>query len=137
MGTNNLPSTNVTKMGNMGSYDIKVTPPVPSVTQSVTSKPRTRIVSSPTQFLRSKTTLRRGSLLGIARPIWLKVLESECRQVWLDEMVRKDLVVRDIENYAKSVGAMLRSEELRFQEKEREILKGLMNLKARDEKINF
>ena len=51
-------------------------------------------------------------------------------------MVRKELVVKDIDSYAKVVGIMLRSDELRFKEKERKILMGLMVLKVKDEKLN-
>ena len=51
----------------------------------------------------SSKTPERGQLLGIIRPIWTKVTESECRLTWLHEMVRQDLIVRDIEAYAKSL----------------------------------
>ena len=44
-------------------------------------------------------------------------------------MVRKELMVRDINSYAKSVGNMLRSDELKLKEDERKILMGLMRLK--------
>ena len=121
----------------MGFNSTSDTPTVPPEAQSASSKPQTRVKSSQKSVLKLKTTLRRETLLGIARPIWQKVLESECRQIWMEEMKRKDLVVRDIDLYSKSIGGMLRSEELRFQEKEREILKGLMDLKLRDEKLNY
>ena len=45
----------------------------------------------------SVKTPERGQLLGIMRPVWTKVTESECRLTWLHEMVRQKLVVRNIE----------------------------------------
>ena len=83
------------------------------------------------------TTLRRGSLLGIVRPTWIKITESEQRLAWLQSMERKRLIVRDIESYAKSVSTKLRSDELRYREEERDILLGLMTLKVKDEKLNL
>ena len=47
----------------------------------------------------------RGQLLGIVRPAWRKVQESEMRLDWLNKMVKKNLVVRDIEAYAKALCA--------------------------------
>ena len=52
-------------------------------------------------------TPTRGQLIGIIRPVWLKVIESECRLNWLHEMVRLELVVRNIESYAKSISDCL------------------------------
>ena len=48
------------------------------------------------------TTLRGGNELGTMRPHWLRVTESEQRIAWLKTMGRKELVVRDLESYAKS-----------------------------------
>ena len=64
----------------------------------------------------------RGQLLGIIRPAWRKVLESETRLDWLERMVKKKLIVRDIEAYAKAQGEMLRSEEMRMKEEERDLV---------------
>ena len=107
------------KTGIKGPNNTNGYPVVPSEALSVSNNKCTKV-----QFSANSTksiTLRRGSLLGITRPVWQKVLESELRQKWLEEMIKKDLVVRDIDSYAKSVSTMLRSEELKFQEKEREI----------------
>ena len=79
----------------------------------------------------------RGQLLGIIRPAWRKVLESETRLDWLERMVKKKLIVRDIEAYAKAQGEMLRSEEMRMKEEERDVLFGLMLIKVKDEKRNL
>ena len=38
--------------------------------------------------LESIETPQRGQLLGIVRPLWVKSKESECRAVWLDQIVR-------------------------------------------------
>ena len=66
----------------------------------------------------------RGKLLGAARPAWIKVQESETRLQWLKSMVEKGLVVRQIESYAQAESIMLRTEEMRVKEKERDVLKG-------------
>ena len=79
----------------------------------------------------------RGQLLGIVRPAWRKVLESEMRLDWLEKMVRKNLVVRDIEAYARAQSEKLRSEEMRLKEEERIVLMGLMHVKVKDEKRNL
>ena len=100
------PTRTSSKHPTLGPKGINATqdiPTVPPEAHSASSKPRTRHKSSPEPVLKLQNTLRRGTLLGIARPKWLKVLESERRQLWLEEMVRKDLVVRDIDSYAKSV----------------------------------
>ena len=39
----------------------------------------------------------RGEMLGKARPAWLRVTESEQRMIWLKNMIRKRILVRDIE----------------------------------------
>ena len=69
-------------------------------------------------------SMDRGKLLGAAQPAWTKVLESEARLKWLKSMIEKDLVVRNIESYAKAEGEKLRSEEMRLKEEERDVLKG-------------
>ena len=76
-------------------------------------------------------------MLGIGRPIWLKVQESESRLTLIENMVKKDLIVKDLDSFAKAVGKMLRSDELRFKEEERKILMGLMRLKLKDERLNL
>ena len=81
-----------------------------------------------------KETPLRGELLGIVRPVWRKVVESECRLAWLNEMVRENLIVRDIQSYAKSVSASLRSEEMIMKEEERKVLSELMKVKLKDER---
>ena len=80
------------------------------------------------------TTPVRGELLGIVRPVWRKVVDSECRLAWLHEMVKENLFVRDIENYAKSLSECLRSEEMIYREEERKVLSGLMKIKLKDER---
>ena len=37
-----------------------------------------------------------GHLIGILQPIWNKALESSIRLDWLEDMIRRNLVVRDI-----------------------------------------
>ena len=75
-----------------------------------------------------------GKLLGVVRPAWLKVTESEQRVTWLTKMVKRDLCVKDIEAYVKLEHDKLRSEQHQVREDERTILMGLMQLKLRDEK---
>ena len=121
----------------MGVKTPKKHPPVSNITQCVNSKVRRGVNSNSKYDSKDINTLRGGDMLGIGRPIWLKVQESECRLAWLTDMVRKELIVRDIDSYAKSISGMLRSDELRFKEAERKILMGLMRLKLKDEKLNL
>ena len=65
-------------------------------------------------FKYSDTNSRRGNLLGVLRPYWLKVKESERRLWWLKTMVRFELVVRDLDAYAKAESEKLRSEEMKL-----------------------
>ena len=60
----------------------------------------------------------RGQLIGIARPIWSKVVESECRIVWLHDMVRYKLIMRDIETFAQNISDCLRTQEMILKEEE-------------------
>ena len=76
----------------------------------------------------------RGKLVGIARPIWKKVVESECRLAWLHDMVKCELVVRDINAYSQSISECLRSDEIINKEEENKLLMGLMRIKLKDEK---
>ena len=39
-----------------------------------------------------------GTVLGIVKPVWQKTLESEVRTSWLQNMLDRDLVLRDILN---------------------------------------
>ena len=76
----------------------------------------------------------RGNMLGRARPVWFRVLESEQRMNWLKNMVRKRLLVRDIESFLKSQEVKLRSEEEKVRDEERDILLGLMTIKLKDDR---
>ena len=82
--------------------------------------------------IEQKTSMK-GHPLGVARPIWMKVVESEQRIAWLTKMVRKKLCVRDLEAFVRLEHGKLRSEELKLREEERLIILGLMKLKLRDE----
>ena len=76
-------------------------------------------------------------MLGEARPMWLKVIESEERMNWLKGMIRKRLLVRDINSFLKSQEEKLRSGEEKIREEERDLLIGLMNIKLKDEKKSY
>ena len=52
-------------------------------------------------------TLQGGPLLGIVKPIWTKVTESEQRIAWMLDMIRKGLVVRDLDVFADNVNGKL------------------------------
>ena len=89
----------------------------PIAAHRAASKTRTR--SHSLRFISNsksseKYSQKRGDLLGEMRPVWIKAKESECRVNWLRTMVRLELVVRDIEAYARSVCEKLRSDELKF-----------------------
>ena len=79
----------------------------------------------------------RGSMLGDARPVWYKVIESKERMNWLKGMIRKRLLVRDINSFLKSQEEKLRSGEEKIREEERDLLIGLMNIKLKDEKKSY
>ena len=79
----------------------------------------------------------RGTLLGKVRPVWHRVNESEQRMNWLKTMIRRNLLVRDIESFLKSQEEKIRSEEETIREEERELLMGLMSIKLKDEKKNY
>ena len=89
----------------MGSKTNRKHPPVSISALSAVSKDLDKDLLIQNRDCSDTTTLRRGKLLDTGKPIWLKVQESENRLAWLSEMIRKDLVVRDINSYAKSVGS--------------------------------
>ena len=109
----------------------------PTTSKTVVSNPNPRKetnVSNLDVVTNNEDTLRGGNLLGVVRPFWLKVTESEQRLAWLKTMRKNDLVVRDLESYAKSISERLRSEEYQLKEEERKILLDIMTLKIKDEK---
>ena len=120
----------------------KLTPAAPAAALSAATRTkglptRDNVFSSRAKSSSSFPTSREGTLLGAVLPVWLKVTESEQRLMWLERMVRRGICVREIENYAKSQHAKLRSEELRLKECERKVLSGLMIVKLKDEKRNL
>ena len=78
-------------------------------------------------------TSNKGNTSSVARPIWMKVVESEQRIAWLTKMVRKEIFVRDLEAFARVEHEKLRSDKLKVREDERQIILGLMKLKLKDE----
>ena len=66
-------------------------------------------------------TSKKGHPLGVARQVWMEVLESEMRIAWMTKMVRKGLCVRDLETFAKAEHGKMRSENLKLKEDERQI----------------
>ena len=74
--------------------------------------------------------VQRGLVLGIARPIWIKVVENEERLNWMKKMVHRGLIVRDTEVFGKSLENKLRSDNAQILEDEKEILLTLMKLKC-------
>ena len=120
----------------MGFNKTDKDPPVPIDVLGTSSMSLTTECSQTLYSLTYKT-LRRGDMLGIIRPYWIKVAESEQQLAWLQTMVQRELVVRDLESFAKAINGRLRSEELKCKEDERFLLMGLMRLKLRDEKLNL
>ena len=72
--------------------------------------------------LRITDTPSGGSLTGILQPIWNKAVESDMRLSWLQEMLRKDLVVREIQSFGGNLKDKLRAESSREEEMERSSL---------------
>ena len=48
--------------------------------------------------LKIKDTPGGGNLLGILQPVWYKAIESDMRLEWIEEMLRRGIVVREIHN---------------------------------------
>ena len=90
-----------------------------------------------TYLLDNQNTSMKGPLLGIIKPSWTKVAESESRLAWLKTMWERGLCVRNIEAYAKSISDQLRTDEMKVREEERSVLLDLMLVKIRDEKRNL
>ena len=61
-----------------------------------------------------------GQFVGILQPIWEKALESIMRLEWLRKMLRKGLVVREIQSFGFGVNEKLRTESARGEELGRE-----------------
>ena len=118
----------------MDTHNILGIPPSPRGTQGVpsNSKVNNTLMNSPDHSANA-----RGKLLGKVKPKWIKVIESEQRMQWLKSMIRKKLLVRDIEAFLKTQGDKLRSGERNIREEERDILMGMMNIKLKDEKKNY
>ena len=64
--------------------------------------------SFPSSSLSSIDTPEGGKLLGVVRPIWIKVAESECRINWFKKMIGKGLIVRDLDAFASTTREKLR-----------------------------
>ena len=123
------------RFGIMGDkYDIKNHPLTPKVTESVTNTNTCDTVTSRSSFLYKDSTLQRGSVLGVMRPIWHKTTESEERLKWLNKMIGKRLFVREIEAFLKATSSKFRSEESIIREEERKVLMDIMILKRNDER---
>ena len=87
--------------------------------------------------IRKQPTSREGSLIGVVRPLWMKVTESEQRISWLDKMVKRKLCVKDLESYISAEHRKLRSPQYKIREDERGVLMNLMTIKLKDEKRNI
>ena len=79
-GPNHLPSKNNPISGRKGCDSTSNTPSVPN---AVTITASNDMTNSHLITCKETTTLRRGYLLGIVRPAWIKVTESEQRLAWL------------------------------------------------------
>ena len=81
-----------------------------------------------------KDTPEGGKFIGVIQPIWNKALESDKRLLWLKDMLKKGLVVRDIESFREKINDKLRTESSREEEIGRETLTEMMRVKCTDEK---
>ena len=102
----------------MGDKRSEIHPLAPKVTHRVTSIAKTSDLVTCSAF-NQDATLKRGHILGAMRPCWLKTVESEERIKWLMQMIKKGLLVRDIEAFLKSTSDKLRSENSKIKEEER------------------
>ena len=113
--------------------NMPMTPPVTAVTSSNETDYLTNSEKMSLQ-LSIDSTLKRGTLLGVMKPVWLKTTESEERIRWLRQMIGKNLLVRDLEAFLKSTSKQLRSDEIKIREEEREVVMKLMIVKRNDER---
>ena len=70
------------------------------VAHRATSTPPSKLQFT-NNFKSSDEYSKRGNVLGILRPYWLRLKESEARIEWLKTTVKLELVVRDIDNYER------------------------------------
>ena len=77
--------------------------PEPASALSADSRTKSAIV-------KIQDTLDRGNLLGTVSPYWQKALESEQRVTWLNKMIERKLVVRDLETLGKNTYEKLRAD---------------------------
>ena len=81
-----------------------------------------------------KDTPKGGETIGVIQPIWNKAIESDMRLAWMRDMLKKGLVVRDIESFGEKVNEKLRTESSREEEIGRDTLIEMMRVKCIDEK---
>ena len=75
-----------------------------------------------------------GQVLGILKPIWQKTQESEMRLNFLESMLERDIVLRDMLKFGQIIGEKLRAESSREEELGRKSMIELMRIKLTDEK---
>ena len=97
---------------------------------TVTNSIHTDSNNSISSHIKSESTLERGPLLGILRPVWLNTTESEERLHWFRQMIGRDLLVRDVGYFLHNTCDKLRSGESRVREEESEVLKLIRNDKS-------
>ena len=81
-----------------------------------------------------KDTPGGGNLLGILQPVWYKAVESDMRLEWIEEMLRRGIVVREIQSFGENISNQLRAESSKEEELGREALISLMKVKHKDER---
>ena len=74
-------------VGNKGYPNPSRDPTVSQAAHSAAMSPFESYIFSYSNLTTLKDTPSRGQLIGIVRPLWIKVTESECRIDWLQEMV--------------------------------------------------
>ena len=87
-----------------------------------------------TAILKIKATPGGGYLLGILQPIWMKAVESDMLLKWLGEMLRRGLLVRELEYFGTNIKSQLRAESYKEDDVSRDSLLSLMRIKHRDER---
>ena len=87
--------------------------------------------------LKITATPEGGRLLGVLQPIWMKAIESDMRLKWLGEMLRRDICVREIQNFGENITNQLRAASSKEEEISREALMSLMEVKHKDERRHY
>ena len=85
-------------------------------------------------LVKLEATPEGGNLIGALQPAWIKAVESDMRLRWLGEMLRRELIVRDLQHFGGGINDKMRAESSKEGDLGREALMSLMKVKYQDER---